>query len=70
MADAAMITLTVEGPSPEIKDSLGKQRIGASATAKVNRKDFGISYNKLIEAGGAVVGDEVTLTLDVQLVKK
>ena len=64
------ITLVVEGPSAEVKDSFGKQRIGASATAKVNRKEFGINYNKVMEAGGVIVGDEVSITLDVQLVKK
>lgn len=64
------VTLTVEGPSEEIKDSLGKQRIGASATLKVNRKEFGINYSKVLETGGVIVGDEVLITLDVQLVKK
>ena len=57
-------------PSEEIKDALGKLRIGASATLKLNRKDFGINYNKMLETGGVIVGDEVTITLDVQLVKK
>lgn len=64
------VTLAVEGPSEEIKDSLGKQRIGASATLKVNRKEFGINYSKVLETGGVIVGDEVSITLDVQLVKK
>ena len=64
------VTLIVDGPSEEIKDSLGKQRIGASATLKLNRKDFGINYNKMLETGGVIVGDEVAITLDVQLVKK
>ena len=53
----------------EIKDSLGKQRIGASAMLKLNRKDFGINYNKVLETGGVIVGDEVSITLDVQLVR-
>ena len=64
------VTLAVDGPSEEIKDSLGKLRIGASATLKLNRKDFGINYNKILETGGVIVGDEVAITLDVQLVKK
>ena len=63
------VTLTVEGPSEEIKDTLGKRRIGASAVLKLNRKDFGINYNKVLETGGVIVGDEVSITLDVQLVK-
>ena len=64
------VTLAMDGPSEEIKDALGKLRIGASATLKLNRKDFGINYNKMLETGGVIVGDEVTITLDVQLVKK
>ena len=63
------VTIAVEGPSQEIKDSLGKQRIGASAMLKLNRKDFGINYNKVLETGGVIVGDEVSITLDVQLVR-
>ena len=60
------ITLDVEGPTPEVKDPWGKQRIGASATAKLNRKDFGISWHTALEAGGIMVGDEVKITIDVE----
>jgi len=63
------ITLTVEGPTEEIKDPWGKQRIGASATAKLNRKDFGLVWNTALEAGGVLVGDEVKITLDLEAVR-
>jgi polyisoprenoid-binding protein YceI len=63
------ITLDVEGPTPEVKDPWGKQRIGASATAKLNRKDFGISWHTALEAGGIMVGDEVKITIDVEAVR-
>jgi len=63
------ITLTVEGPTEEIKDPWGKQRIGASATAKLNRKDFGPVWNTALEAGGVLVGDEVKITLYLEAVR-
>jgi polyisoprenoid-binding protein YceI len=63
------VTLDVEGPTPEVKDPWGKQRIGASATAKLNRKDFGLTWNAALEAGGVMVGDEVKITIDVEAVR-
>jgi polyisoprenoid-binding protein YceI len=64
------VTLDVEGPTPEIKDARGGGRIGAVATARISRKEFGMSWNRAIEAGGVVVGDEVAITIDVELVRK
>ncbi|MBI4908275.1 MAG: YceI family protein [Acidobacteria bacterium] len=64
------VTFAVDGPSPEVKDQMGSFRMGASATAKINRKDFGLSYNAVLETGGFVVGDEVTITIDVELVRR
>ena len=51
------------------KDSWGKQRIGLSGVAKINRKDFGVAWNAPLEFGGMLVGDEVAITLDVQFIK-
>jgi len=62
--------LTVEGPTPAVKDLMGKMRVGGTATAKINRKDFGLTWNKAIEAGGVVVGDEVEITIEIELVKE
>jgi polyisoprenoid-binding protein YceI len=64
------VTLDVEGPTPEIKDPGGNIRIGASATTKINRQDFGVSWNRALDAGGVVVGDEVAITLDLSLIRK
>lgn len=63
------VTLNVEGPSAAIKTQQGGQKIGASATTTVNRRDFGLQYNNLIEAG-PVVGDEIQVTIDVEANKR
>jgi polyisoprenoid-binding protein YceI len=57
------VVLDVDGPSAPIKDPWGNQRIGASATTKVNRQDFGVS------ALPGVVGDEITITIDAELIQ-
>ena len=62
------ITLDVEGPSAPIKQG-PSLRTGASASATINRKDFGLSYSRVIEAG-PVVGDEVKITIDVEATKR
>jgi polyisoprenoid-binding protein YceI len=59
--------LTVEGPTPAIKDMQGNTRVGGQATTKISRKDFGLAWNKALEAGGVVVGDEVEITIDVEI---
>lgn len=63
------VTLDVEGPSEELKDPWGNAKIGASATTKISRKDFGLTWNAALEAGGLLVGDEVSISIDVQFVK-
>lgn len=64
------VVFDVEGPSAPTKDPWGNTRIGLSATTKINRKDFGLTWNAALETGGILVGEEVTITLDVELVKK
>jgi polyisoprenoid-binding protein YceI len=64
------VVLAVEGPSKESKDPWGNTRRGASATTKINRKDFGLTWNKALETGGVVVGDEVIINLEVEMIKK
>ena len=64
------VTLDVEGPTPPIKDPWGNVRTGVSATTKINRKDFGLVWNALTETGGVVVGDEVSITFEAELVQK
>lgn len=63
------VTLDVEGPTPEITDIWGSRRIGATGMTTVDRRDFGLVYNRVLEGGGAVVGDQITITLDVELTK-
>jgi polyisoprenoid-binding protein YceI len=60
----------VEGPSAPGKDPWGNTRIGLSATTKINRKDFGLGWNAALETGGFLVGDEVTITLEVEFIKQ
>jgi len=64
------ITLDVEGPTPETRDPWGGARIGATATGKLNRKDFGLTWNTALETGGVLVGEEVKLTLDIEGVRQ
>lgn len=64
------VTLTLEGPTAEVKDPWGMLRRGASATTTINRKDFGLGWNKALEAGGVMVGEEVQITLDIEATRK
>jgi polyisoprenoid-binding protein YceI len=64
------VVLTIEGPTPAIKDPWGNQRVGGQATTKINRKDFGLVWNAALETGGVAVGDEVEITIDVEIYRK
>jgi polyisoprenoid-binding protein YceI len=57
------VVLDVDGPSAAIKDPWGNQRIGASASTKITRQDFGVN------GAPGVVGDEITITIDVELIQ-
>ncbi|MBT0663642.1 YceI family protein [Geobacter pelophilus] len=63
------VVLDVEGPTAESKDPWGNIRRGASASTKINRKDFGLTWNKALETGGVVVGEEVAITLEIEMIK-
>ena len=63
------VVLTVDGPTPESKDPWGMTRSGAEATTTIRRKDFGLTWNQALETGGVLVGDEVEIGIDVELVK-
>ena len=63
------VILKVEDVSTPSKDPWGNQRIGLSATTKINRKDFGLGWNAALETGGVLVGEDVTITLEVQFIK-
>jgi polyisoprenoid-binding protein YceI len=64
------ITLKVEGPTPDVKDPWGNIKAGATATTKINRKDFGLSWNVALEAGGVLVGEDISISLELELTKK
>jgi polyisoprenoid-binding protein YceI len=64
------VTFDVEGPTAAVKDPWGNVRAGVSASAKINRKDFGLVWNALTEAGGVVVGDEISVTIEAELIQK
>ena len=64
------VVLDVEGPTPEVKDPWGNLKIGATATTKVNRKDFGLGWNVALEAGGVLVGDEVAIQLELEMTRQ
>lgn len=64
------VTFSVEGPSAPAKDPWGNTRVGLSATTKINRKEFGLSWNSALETGGVMVGEEVAISLDVEFIKQ
>jgi polyisoprenoid-binding protein YceI len=61
------VVLTVKSFAGPVKDPMGTQRCGLEATTKIDRRDFGVSYNAALEGGGLAVGNEVTITLEVEL---
>jgi len=63
------VVFNVEGPTAPGKDPWGNTRMALSPTTKINRKDFGLTWNAALETGGILVGEEVTIALDVQFIK-
>lgn len=64
------VTLALDGPTAEMKDPWGLLRRGATATTTINRKEFGLGWNKALETGGVMVGEEVQITLDIAATRK
>jgi polyisoprenoid-binding protein YceI len=64
------VIFDVEGPGEPIRGMGGELRTGATASTKINRKDFGMTWNRVLDTGGVAVGEEVTITVDVALVQK
>jgi polyisoprenoid-binding protein YceI len=67
---AKSVVLNVDAPKAEIKDPWGNIKRGATATTTLNRRDFGLTWNKALETGGVVVGEKVDVTLDLELTRK
>jgi len=63
------VVLKVDGPTAEGKDPWGNLRIGASATTKIKRSEFGLTYNAALETGGILVGDDLKIEIEVSLIK-
>lgn len=63
------VVLKVEGPTPEGKDPFGNIRIGASASAKIKRSDFGLKWNAALETGGVLIGDDLKIELEVSAIR-
>jgi polyisoprenoid-binding protein YceI len=68
-ATTRQVILDVDGPSGVVKDAQGREKVGLSASAKINRKDFGIIWNEVLETGGFAVADEVSISLDIELIR-
>jgi polyisoprenoid-binding protein YceI len=64
------VVLDVEGPTAPVKDPWGNQRSAINATTKINRQDFGVKWNATMDNGGVVVGDEVSINIDAEMVAK
>jgi polyisoprenoid-binding protein YceI len=64
------VALDVDGPTAPIKDPYGNQRAAVNATTKINRQDFGVKWNATIDGGGVVVGDEINITIDAEMIKQ
>lgn len=64
------VTWQVEGPAASVKDPKGNLHTGATASTTINRKDFGLTWNKTLDGGGVMVSDAVDLSVEVELVEK
>jgi len=64
------VVLDVEGPTGPIKDPRGNPRMAVTATTKLNRQDYGVKWNVTLDSGGVMIGDEVAVTIDAEMVNK
>ena len=64
------VVLDVDGPTAPVKDPWGNQRAAVNATTKINRQDYGVKWNATMDNGGVVVGDDVSINIDAEMVQK
>jgi polyisoprenoid-binding protein YceI len=64
------VVLDIAGPSEPVKGPDGAIHVGASATATIDRRDFGLRWNRVLEAGGFLVGFQVAITIDIEIVNR
>ena len=62
--------LKVTGPTKEVKDPKGNIRRGLSATTTINRPDYGLTYNSILESGGLAIGNKLTISIEAELLKE
>jgi len=63
------VILEVQGTPAPMKDPFGNTKLGGTATTTINRQDFGVAWSKKLDAGGVVVGDDVDITIDIELIQ-
>jgi polyisoprenoid-binding protein YceI len=63
------VVLDVDGPTAPIRDPHGNEKVGLAASTQISRKKFGITWNETMESGGIAVADEVSISLDLELIK-
>jgi len=63
------VALAIEGPAPAVADGRGGEKSGVTASGKINRSDFGLTWNRALEAGGVTVSDEVILEIEAELAR-
>jgi polyisoprenoid-binding protein YceI len=68
-ATTRQVVLDVEGPTPSIRDNQGREKVGLNGATTISRKDFGIIYNPILDNGGVTVSDEVSIILEIELIK-
>jgi polyisoprenoid-binding protein YceI len=63
------VVLNIEGPTQPVKDTQGREKIGVRGVTKISRKEYGILYNPVMETGGVAVSDEVSIILEIELIR-
>ena len=64
------VSFDVEGPTASVKDPYGNVRVGIVASTKIGRKDFGLAFNPMLETGGVLIGDEIKITIEAELIQQ
>ena len=64
------VVLEVTGSPKAMKDPWGNSRVGGTATTTINRTDYGLKYNSVLDSGGVAIGEEVEITIDIELVQR
>jgi polyisoprenoid-binding protein YceI len=63
------VVLDVEGPTASIRDPRGNEKVGLAVNTQISQKSFGITWNEVMESGGIAVADEVSISIELELIK-